>query len=323
MSESEFSIIERYFSQSDHQRGDVVLGIGDDGAIIEVPEGNTLVSTTDTLVGGVHFPLQTDPFSIGYKSLAVNLSDLAAMGAQPAWVSLALTLPEADTNWLNSFSKGFFELARKHNVALIGGDTTKGPLSVTVHALGLLPQGQALRRSGARPDDDIYLSGHIGDGALALKLLQDSISLSGGLAEEVMRRLNRPEPRVDLGIALRDTASAAIDVSDGLLADLGHILAASNVGAEIYLEQLPFSNALRSLTDSEDIHPIALASGDEYEILFTAPSHHQHSILARVDELNLPISRIGKILHDSGVKLLAHGQEQIYSVAGFDHFRKP
>ena len=322
MSESEFSIINRYFTNNRVERQDVSLGIGDDCAVLNIPDGFQLASTTDTLVSGIHFPEDTDPLSVGHKSLAVNLSDLAAMGAEPAWVSLAITLPEVNREWLEAFSKGFFELAQHYRVALIGGDTTKGPLSVTVHAMGLLPQGKAMRRKGALPGDDIYISGYVGDGELALRLLQGSISLPGQLTEGVMQRLNYPQPRVELGIALRDTASALIDVSDGLLADLGHVLAASEVGAHIYVERLPVSAALQSLADQVDINEIGLSSGDEYELLFTAAEHHRSAVSAFANGLKLPISRIGKICQSQEVKILDNGLERVYSVAGFDHFRK-
>ncbi len=243
---SEFDLIRDYFTDVGARRTDVDLGVGDDCALLEVPAGQQLAISIDTLAAGTHFLPDCDPESLGHKSLAVGLSDLAAMGAEPAWATLALTLPDHDPGWIAAFSRGFAALAGAHGVSLVGGDTTRGPLSVTVQVHGLVPAGRAIRRSGAAPGDRVYVSGTLGDAGLALRRI-----LSGEPVDPVARaRLERPTPRVALGLALRGVASAMIDVSDGLAADLGHILAASGVGAEIDLTALPLSAAVRSARSS-------------------------------------------------------------------------
>jgi thiamine-monophosphate kinase len=241
MALTEFNLIERYFTRpAAAPDPDVILGIGDDAALVRVPTGMELAVATDTLVEGVHFPPQTAPETIGHKALAVNLSDMAAMGAEPRWATLALTLPQADEDWLTAFSSGFLALAAAEGVQLIGGDTTRGPLSITVQILGLLPSGSALRRSGACAGDLVYVTGTLGDAGLALRMLQHAHG-SAAVAAPLAQRLNQPQPRTQEGLALRGIASAAIDISDGLCADLGHILAASGVGAHINLAALPLS----------------------------------------------------------------------------------
>lgn len=274
---TEFDIISQFFSQKNSRRDDVILGIGDDAAIISVPPDQQLVVTMDTLVAGVHFPLDTHPYDIGYKTAAVNLSDLAAMGATPAWATLALTLPEADAEWLKAFSHGLFELLSKYHVQLIGGDLTKGPLTLTLQAHGFTPAGKALTRRGAKPGDLIFVSGTLGDAALGLQIAQKKISIEPHLAQYAINRLNRPEPRVELGIALRDKAHAAIDISDGLTADLQHILTLSNVGAKLDVEKIPLSPALKSLP-FESALSLALSGGDDYELCVTVPPHLQNAL---------------------------------------------
>ncbi|MGD2111948.1 MAG: thiamine-phosphate kinase, partial [Gammaproteobacteria bacterium] len=234
MADSEFDIIRRYFMPRGAGRDDVIAGVGDDAAVLRVPAEHELVVCMDTLVGDVHFPQATAPNAIGHKALAVNLSDLAAMGAEPAWATLALTLPENDADWLEQFSRGFFALAERYNVQLIGGDITRGPLSVTVQAHGFVPGGKALRRAGARPGELVCVTGTLGDAALALRLADRAPAL-------LRQRLDYPEPRVAAGIVLRDRASAVIDVSDGLLADLGHLLEADGLGAALRIGDLPRS----------------------------------------------------------------------------------
>jgi len=237
----EFELIARYFTPQKISRADVIVDIGDDCAILDIPTTSHLAITTDTLVNGVHFPMETAAFDVGYKSLAVNLSDLAAMGATPAWASLALTLPGYDETWLAEFSRGFFDLATRHGVQLMGGDMTRGPLSITVTALGFVPKNQAIQRQGAKPGDLIYVTDTLGDAGLALSFLKNKTAMAAAHQHTILTRLNRPEPRIDIGIQLRPIASSAIDISDGLAADLGHILKKNRVGAHIYVDQLPLS----------------------------------------------------------------------------------
>lgn len=312
----EFELIREFFQRTPADP-EVRLGVGDDAALVAVPAGQELVVSTDTLVGGRHFPEQTPPFDIGWKALAVNLSDLAAMGAQARWVTLALTLPASDEIFLREFAQGFFALADRENVTLIGGDTTRGPLSLTVTALGTVPSGQALRRSGARLGDDIYVSGSIGDAGLGLRLEleQWQEELPAAAREFALHRLRRPEPRLALGRALRGIATACLDVSDGLAQDLGHLLAASAVGAELELQDLPRSAALAAI-DPAFADILALGSGDDYELLFTAP------LVARgaVSALPLPCTRIGRITSGQGLRLLRGGAPVELLLAGFTHF---
>lgn len=267
---TEFDLIERYFTRPS-SRHDVTLGIGDDGAILRVPPSTELVVVMDTLVNGVHFPQDTDPASIGFKAVAVNLSDLAAMGAEPAWATLALTMPDNNEQWLSAFSDGLFAALDFYNVALVGGDTTRGPLSITVQLQGFVPQGQALRRGGAKPGDQIYISGTVGDAGMALLALDGSLELRTAQRDYFLHRLNRPQARVAEGLSLRGIANAAIDISDGLLADLGHILTKSHVGATINVNAVPRSAAFlaQNIPDSRDI---ALSAGDDYELCFTVPT---------------------------------------------------
>ncbi len=265
----EFSLIYKYFSQW-RARHPPVLGVGDDAALLAVPAGMELAVSADTLVAGVHFPLDTPPEHVGYKALAVNLSDLAAMGAQPAWFTLCLTLAEAKPAWLEAFSHGMRELAEDAGIALVGGDMTRGPLSITVQVLGWVPAGQALRRSGARPGDGIWVTGTVGGAGLGLRLWPEVRPNHPATPNAAITRLLRPIPRLAEGMALRGHASAAIDVSDGLAADLGHILDASRVGAIIDLASLPLDPALRQLPLAT-AWELALTAGDDYELCFTAP----------------------------------------------------
>ena len=298
-------------------RPDVGLGIGDDCALLDVPEGMQLAVSTDTLVAGVHFPPETAAADIGYKALAVNLSDLAAMGAEPAWFSLALTVPEMDWDWLRGFTDGLLELAKEHDIALIGGDTTRGPLSITVTVHGLVPAGQALRRTGARVGDDIWITGSPGDAAAALR------QLGGPMQSMKLRhRLNRPTPRVQAGLALRGLAHAAIDVSDGLAQDLGHILAVSGVGAELDLGRLPVSSSLLDFFPDDDARwRLQLAGGDDYELLFTAPPELAEAVLAAGRACGLSVGAIGRIDAEPGLRLRdAEGRELPNVHLAFDHF---
>lgn len=293
----EFDLIDLIARRAGAVRPDVALGIGDDAAVLDRARGEQLVACVDTLVAGVHFPLDTAPADLGWKSLAVNLSDLAAMGAAPRFALLALTLPDDDPAFVRGFGTGFDALARRHAVALVGGDTTRGPLSISVTALGALPRGAALRRAGARVGDEVWVSGTFGDAAAGLALLAGRIgAVTPRDAKALRRRLDRPEPRVALGLALRGLASAAIDVSDGLLADLGHVLAASGVGARIERDAVPVSPALRrAVPDSESRARLALAGGDDYELVFTAPPSRAARVLAAAAQARTRVARIGRI----------------------------
>jgi thiamine-monophosphate kinase len=317
---SEFDIIRRYFEHHGPARADVALGIGDDAALLAPPSGQQLAVSVDTLVAGVHFPLETGPEAIGHKSLAVNLSDLAAMGAEPAWATLALTLPAADEAWLAAFCEGFFAAAREHNVALVGGDTTHGPLSITVQIMGFVPPGQALTRAGAKAGDDVFVTGTLGDAGAGLRVVQGTLRVSSAIGEQLKARLDRPTPRVAAGLALRGLASAAIDISDGLAADLGHILEASDVGAELELAKLPLSDALRQCGLPEPWRLVATA-GDDYELCFTLPPENEREALARLAALGCPATRIGTITAAPGLKCVdTSGKVVTLDATGYDHF---
>lgn len=316
---SEFSIIAKYFSRG-HRREDVVLGVGDDAALLDVPAGMQLAVSVDALVAGRHFPLGTDPEAIGYKALAVNLSDMAAMGAAPAWVTLALTLPEPDTDFLDGFAAGFYRLAEAYGIALVGGDTVRGPLQVAVQIQGLVPRGKALTRAGARPGDHLFVTGTLGDAGAGLGLVQGKLDCDEPFATELRRRLDYPTPRVDVGIGLRNIASAAIDISDGLLADLGHVLEAGSVAAEIELNAVPVSSALENcIIDSAERLRLALTAGDDYELCFTVPEERLTDLHRMAAGWECGVTRIGRIVSGSGIAF-CHGELSGDLMAGFDHF---
>ncbi|MCC6203215.1 MAG: thiamine-phosphate kinase [Gammaproteobacteria bacterium] len=312
----EFALIDRYFRRQTVTREDVALGIGDDAAIVVPRSGEQLVAAVDTLVAGRHFPDWFSAAEIGYRALAVNLSDLAAMGAEPRWALLALTLPEVAAAWLDDFSTGFLDLARKHRVALIGGDTTQGPLTISVTLLGVCER--ALTRAGAMVGDAIFVTGTLGDAALALALDADDDGESAG---RLRAHFSRPEPRVAAGLALHDFAHAAIDVSDGLLGDLGHILRASKVGARIDGRCLPTSAAARALFTPERILTAAATGGDDYELLFTAPAQLEASIRDRLAGCDCPVTRIGTIVAGDAFELSGlDGVPMQPARTGFRHF---
>jgi len=319
---SEFDIIARYFSQATAARDDVVLGIGDDAALIDPPAGQQLAVAIDTLVAGVHFPLETDPYDIGWKALAVNLSDLAAMGAQPAWLTLSLTLEDPDERWLTAFSRGLSELARQAGVQLVGGDTTRGPLTVTVQVAGYLPPGQALMRQGAAPGDEIWVSGTLGDAALGLRLVQGELEASHSAGEQLCQRLNRPQPRLPLGIALRGIASSCIDISDGLLADLEHLCTAVDCGASLQYADLPLSSTARQLIETDPgLGDLPLIGGDDYELCFTAPAKWHGDIQALATQLVCPLTCIGRIELESGIRCFEQdGRPRSVTGQGYRHF---
>ncbi len=317
---SEFSLIARLQSLFDqHQQSckhPAVLGIGDDAAVLDVPQGKHLLVTTDTLVSGVHFFADDAPADIAAKALAVNLSDLAAMGAEPAWFFLAISLPQEDTQWWDDFCKGLAEMAMAVGIQLAGGDTTQGPLSVNITAMGLVDKGKALGRDGAKPGDLVLVSGRPGLAALALRQ-----KLAGqNPYPEALNALLRPVPRLALGQALTGYASACIDVSDGLAADLGHILKASECGAEIFLDQLPRHAALSSLIPEQQ-WLLQLAGGDDYELCFTVPPQYQRALLNLQDQAGVAVQVIGTITESAGLKLIQpDGQEFALDHSGYQHF---
>lgn len=316
---SEFDLIARYFTRVTPS---ALLGVGDDAALLQVGAGQVLAVSSDMLVCGTHFLADADPYLLGHKTLAVNLSDLAAMGAVPRWATLAIALPQADEAWLERFSAGFFALAERHRVELVGGDTTRGPLNLCVTIFGEVPAHQALRRSGAQAGDEIWVSGVLGDAALALAHLQGRIVLSDDELAACAPALHQPQPRIALGLALRGIASSAIDISDGLLADLGHILDASRVGAEIAFDALPVSETLRHYLDQPLARQCVLAGGDDYELCFTAPAARHDELLRTAVQLALPLTRIGKIVAGRGC--IVHdtaGNPLNIETCGYDHFR--
>jgi thiamine-monophosphate kinase len=312
----EFDLIRKYFTWP-ATRQDVILGVGDDAALLRVPADQELVVCVDTLVAGVHFPLDTPGGAVGHKALAVNLSDLAAMGATPAWATLALSLPEADEGWVEAFSKGFHELATRYAVDLVGGDTTRGPLSVSVQVMGLVPRGQALRRAGARVGEGIYVTGTLGDAALGLQRW-DQRGRGEAATEWLVERLTHPSPRVETGLALRGQARCAIDISDGLLGDLGHVLEASGVGATLHLSELPLSDAFRAGCGDGPDWNLALAGGDDYELLFTLPQGVAGLLGTFVPT---PFTRIGTIDAEPGLRVLdTEGRPFAIPKPGYQHF---
>ncbi len=315
---SEFDLIHQHFIRATHHTN---LSVGDDAALISVPQGLELAISTDMLVAGTHFFADADPFKLGWKSLAVNVSDMAAMGANPKWATLAIALPHNDAAWLSQFSDGFFACAKTFNIDLIGGDTTRGPLTVCVQIMGETPRGYAIKRSGAKVGDEIWLSGILGDAALALAHMQDKLKLTEREFTSCSKSLHTPQPRVKLGLALRNIANSAIDISDGLLADLGHILEASKVGATIQLQAIPLSNVMKNYYPNQLTQQMILAGGDDYELCFTAPIERHAEIVLLSERLDLKLSNIGQITHHQA--LIVHGiDNEVLSIkeTGFDHF---
>jgi thiamine-monophosphate kinase len=322
----EFDLIELIHQRTAQHRDDVRLGIGDDAAVVAVPAGKELAIAIDTLVEGVHFPVGTAPFDIGWKALAVNLSDLAAMGATPAWALLALTLPAADRGYIEALADGFAQLASPHRLALIGGDTTSGPLSVTVAVHGFVAPGQALTRGGAIVGDAVMVTGTLGDAAAGLRCLDRHDLRAGsapGMRELLLERLNRPTPRLAVGSALRGIATACIDVSDGLLADLGHICERSGVGAEIEAPMLPRSSALLTLFGEDEALECALSGGDDYELCFTVPAARASEVAADLSRAGCIATRIGRIVEGQGVRVRdAGGIAMAAPRKGWEHFAR-
>jgi thiamine-monophosphate kinase len=307
---AEFDLIQRYFAVRPPQHRYNLLGIGDDCALSALPPDMMLAVTADTMVENVHFFADVDPADLGHKLLAVNLSDLAAMAAEPFAVTLALTLPRVDAAWLQAFSAGFLGLAQRFSVDLIGGDTTQGPLTLTVQAMGAVPSGQALRRNGARVGDGIYVTGLIGEGGLGLKIKQGYVCDS---ADAALTAFNRPMPCVSQGLALRGLAHACIDISDGLAQDLGHILRASAVGALLVYRDVPRSAALQAYVQASGDWQLPLLAGDDYQLCFTAP-------IAQEAQLPPGCRRIGEIQAEPGLRIQRDGEVRLFEGKGFEHF---
>jgi thiamine-monophosphate kinase len=316
----EFNLIKQYFTRPTRN---TKLGVGDDAALISIEIGMELAISADMLVAGTHFFADCEAYALGWKSLAVNVSDMAAMGANPKWATLAIALPEVNEAWLAEFSRGFFACADSFNVDLIGGDTTRGPLTISVQIMGELPIGKAIKRSGAKVDDEIWVSGKLGDAALALQHMQGKQTLPEEAFILCAKALHTPQPRVALGLALQDIANSAIDISDGLLADLGHILEQSNVGAILELKNIPhftFAGFPINLHD-ENFRKVILAGGDDYELCFTAPLKKHAEIVKLIESTKLPLTCIGHIT--ANTSLIVHGLEnEILNIkeTGFDHF---
>lgn len=314
----EFELIERYLSRLGARRDDVLLGVGDDAALLRPPPGLELALAADTIVEGVHFPPGLSPEAIGHRVLAVNLSDLAAMGAEPAWALLTLTLQRADGDWLRGFSGGLHELARHHGLAVVGGDTTSGPLSATIAIAGFVPAGQALRRRGAQPGDELWVSGTPGDAAAGLAAITGKLDAPADVLEPLARRFTWPEPRIALGQVLRGVASACIDISDGLAGDLTKLCEAGGVAAVLDSSWLPRSAAMRGATDPVSAQRFVLAGGDDYELLFTLPAGTDADALQRAG--GVALTRIGSISAGFGISLDGAPLDRDL-VPGFDHFR--
>jgi len=319
---SEFGLIDRYFRNCGLKRPDVRLGIGDDAALLDSPAGCDLVAAIDTLVDGVHFPHGCPAASVGHRVLAVNLSDLAAMGAKPAWALLALTLPNIDEHWLSEFAAGFSDLARSHDVALVGGDTTSGPLSATVQILGHAPRSQSLLRSGARPGDLVFVSGTPGDAAAGLAVEQGRLKLAADTATYLRKRFLYPTPRMALGKSLRGFASACIDVSDGLLGDVGKLAQASGCGVALTYEHIPVSESLVEAVGDERARELALTGGDDYELCFTVSPANVPRLHQEMPPERWGYSPIGTVRETAGSLILKDGNVMEFAHSGYDHFGK-
>jgi thiamine-monophosphate kinase len=315
---SEFDLIRRYFTRPAPQ---TVLGVGDDCALIRATPGKELAVSTDMLIAGRHFHHDADPAKLGHKALAVNLSDIAAMGATPRWATLALALPEASEAWLEPFARGFLQLAKRYRVDLIGGDTTRGPLTICVQIMGEVPAGAALRRDGAKVGDEIWVSGQLGDAALVLAHLEHSIALEPHEVAMYAPRLHEPEPRVALGRALLGIAHSCIDISDGLAADLGHILERSHVAAVVELARVPRSRLIDRKLPAAVALRAMLAGGDDYELCFTAPAERHAEVLQIGSRLGIALTAIGRVEEGGGLNVLdEYGQAVDIGVTGWDHF---
>lgn len=314
----EFDLIARHFTRA---TPGAVLGVGDDCALLAPTPGMQLAVTSDMLLEGRHFSPQDGPAGLGHKCLAVNLSDLAAMGATPRWATLSIALPAADEGWLAAFARGFFRIAEQYGIELVGGDTTRGPLTFSVTAIGEVPPGQALRRDGARPGDEVWVSGTLGSAALALAYRQGRLFMEQIDAAKVLPALYLPTPRVELGVALRGVATSAIDISDGLLGDLGHILERSGVGAALEFAALPTHPVAQNYLHEAVARDCVLAGGDDYELCFTAPAGSTDAVLAAAATAGVAVTRIGRITAEPGLTVLdADGAPLTLDHTGYDHF---
>jgi thiamine-monophosphate kinase len=318
----EFELIRRFFMRSGTApKSGVLLGIGDDAALLDVPHGADLVVSVDSIVAGRHFPEGADARSIGHRALAVNLSDMAAMGATPAWATLALTMPGADSDWLQRFAAGFLDLADAHSVALVGGDTTRGPLTVSVQILGIVPHGSALRRGGGAAGNILAVSGTLGDAAAGLAFLQAQPAAKASPdVEALIQRYDYPTPRVQLGQAARGIATAAMDLSDGIIGDLPKLADACGLAAHVCVEALPLSKAMRNCVGLGQARDWALAGGDDYELLFAVPANRFTELKGAAEQLNLTLTPIGELHTGAGVTWSLNGEEFAPSVSGYDHF---
>jgi thiamine-monophosphate kinase len=317
---NEFEIIERYFNFSKQDAG-VITGIGDDAAVIH-PDASPIAISVDTLVAGVHFPLESSPADIAYKALAVNLSDLAAMGAEPRWFTLSLVLPDADDDWLDAFALSLSDIAKEYNIALIGGDTTRGPLTITIQVMGALPNEGGILRSTARPEEDIYVTGTIGDAAIGLLAYQEKITLANEEKLFCIERLSRPTPRLTIGQALINHATSMIDCSDGFAADLGHILQASGVGAEVSFASLPLSPAGNNWIKTGKNPELIINGGDDYELIFTAPRQASDEIKKIAVKHNVAITHVGSTTDNTGLRFFdAEDRVMSLTAGGYNHFK--
>lgn len=314
---SEFNLIAEYFTRPTPKAD---LGIGDDAALISIANGMQLAISADMLVAGTHFFDDCDPYQLGWKSLAVNVSDMAAMGAQPKWATLAIALPHMDDAWLKAFSQGIFDCADQFSIDLIGGDTTRGPTNICIQIMGEVPFGKAIKRSGAKVDEDIWVSGHLGSAAIGLAHLQKKMQVLDGALPTCLNALHMPIPRLSLGLVLRDIATSCIDISDGLLADLGHILHASTLGAIIDLAKIPCINHLKQDLHNVQIQQAILAGGDDYELCFTAPKSQRNEIHILSEQLSLPLTLIGNTQEKLGINVMYEAHALNITHKGFDHF---
>ncbi len=317
---NEFELIKHYFTKQLVTRKDVLVGIGDDCALVQPAERQNIAITTDTLIAGVHFPHNTSARAIGHKSVAVSLSDLAAMGAEPSWISLAISLPNVDEAWVSEFCAGVFELCEFYHVQLIGGDTTQGPLSITVTAQGYTPIDKQITRSGAKAGDWLYVTGNIGDAALALRYIQGKIEVEERYRAALQDQLDFPKPRILAGQVLREYASAAIDISDGVAADLGHLCQASQVGVNLIVDNLPISEALFDSLPAEQAYQLALTGGDDYELLFTVAEDNKVGMETALANTGVPITCIGQLNSSQKIKTLLNGETVCMDLQGFEHF---
>lgn len=316
----EFDLIDRYFRPLGGRDVNVALGIGDDAAVVDVPPGRQIVVTTDTQVEAVHFPAGADPAAVAYRSCAAALSDIAAMGAEARWISLALTMPRADAEWLKRFAAGTADIIGFAGAVLLGGDTTSGPLSITWNIIGTVPQGAALRRDGARPGDALYVSGTLGGARAALDVF-DRGARPSGPEQAVIARYWKPQPRLILGTQLRDIASSCIDVSDGLLADAAHLAQRSGTGAEIVHDDLPVLAELAALCGAMPARDFALTGGDDYELCFSVPGAEEANLMSAQTQFDVPVTRIGRITPEPGIRVIdRNGNIVPTSRAGYRHF---